>query len=88
MFNILIKVATGSDKGKELDAIMKRGDLVPNEAVLELLEQAMRKVETTSKGFLIDGYPREKLQGVAFEKAISPVDIIIYLECKPVNYIC
>lgn len=80
-------MASGSDKGKELDGIMKRGELVSNEAVLDLLEQAMRKVESTSKGFLIDGYPREKNQGAAFEKAISPVDIILYFECKPVSYI-
>lgn len=29
-------------------------------------------------------YPREKSQGVAFEQTISPVDLIISLECKPV----
>lgn len=30
-------------------------------------------------------YPREKSQGVAFEKSIAPVDLIISLECKPVS---
>lgn len=64
---------------------MTRGDLVPNEEVLGLLEQAMRKVEATSSGFLIDGYPREKNQGAAFEKSIAPVDIILYFECAPVS---
>lgn len=28
-----------------------------------------------------DSYPREKNQGVEFEKAIAPVDLIISLEC-------
>lgn len=32
-------------------------------------------------------YPREKTQGVAFEKTIAPVDLIISLECKPVKFI-
>jgi len=77
------EVASGSDKGKELSEIMKKGDLVPNEEVLGLLERAMRQVEATSSGFLIDGYPREKNQGVAFEKAIAPVDLILSFECKP-----
>lgn len=31
-------------------------------------------------------YPREKSQGVAFEKSIAPVDLIISLECKPVGF--
>lgn len=30
----------------------------------------------------IDSYPREKNQGVAFEAAIAPVDLIISLECS------
>lgn len=49
------EVAAGTDKGKELAAIMKRGDLVPNEEVLALLEQAMHSVRGTANGFLIDG---------------------------------
>ena len=33
-----------------------------------------------SKGFLIDGYPREVAQGQEFEKAIAPCTKIIYFE--------
>lgn len=101
------EVAAGTDKGKELSEIMKRGDLVPNEEVLALLEHAMKEVIGKSSGYLIDGwalsnlgeigipnissiahlncvgrYPREKNQGVAFEAAIAPVDLIISLECS------
>lgn len=28
-----------------------------------------------ARGFLIDGYPREKSQGIAFESAIAPVTV-------------
>lgn len=47
---------------------MERGELVSNDVVLELLKDAMNKKAATSNGFLIDGYPREKDQGIAFEK--------------------
>lgn len=63
---------------------MKKGELVSNDEVLALLENAMKKV-AGSKGFLIDGYPRQKDQGAAFEKAIAPVDLILYFECKDVS---
>lgn len=63
-----LKVASGSAKGQELKSVMDKGELVSNEAVLGLLKQAMDKVAATAKGFLIDGYPREKAQGAAFEK--------------------
>lgn len=66
---------------------MKKGELVSNAEVLSLLENAMKKV-ASSKGFLIDGYPRQKDQGAAFEQAISPVDLILYFECRDVSEIC
>lgn len=65
---------------------MKKGELVSNDEVLSLLENAMKKV-ASSKGFLIDGYPRQKDQGAAFEKAIAPVDLILYFECKDVSFL-
>uniref|UniRef100_T1GX00 Adenylate kinase active site lid domain-containing protein n=1 Tax=Megaselia scalaris TaxID=36166 RepID=T1GX00_MEGSC len=75
------EVASGSEKGKELAAIMKEGKLVSNEAVLQLLDCAIKKAAASSKGFLIDGYPREKDQGAAFEKQISPADLILFFDC-------
>lgn len=41
------------------------------EVVLDLLAEAMLKKVSTSKGFLIDGYPREQAQGVKFEESVS-----------------
>lgn len=49
------EVSAGTEKGKELSEIMKRGDLVPNEEVLALLDRAMKEVVGNSNGFLIDG---------------------------------
>lgn len=76
------EVASGSDKGKELQEMMKQGILVPNEAVLKLLEAAMAKALSSTVGYLIDGYPREPAQGPEFEKFIAPVDIVLYFECS------
>ncbi|XP_037913187.1 adenylate kinase isoenzyme 1 isoform X2 [Hermetia illucens] len=76
------EVASGSDKGKELKEIMSKGALVSNDDVLQILERAMVKVSDSANGFLIDGYPREKDQGTAFEKYVAPVDLIIFFDCS------
>ncbi|XP_041971132.1 adenylate kinase isoenzyme 1 isoform X3 [Aricia agestis] len=76
------EVKSGSDRAKTLTAIMERGELVPNEIVLELLKEAMLAKADEAKGFLVDGYPREKSQGIAFESAIAPVTVIIYFEAS------
>merc|ERR1711993_217929 len=47
---------------------------------LDLLAEAMIKKLPSSKGFLIDGYPREVSQGVEFEKDIAPCAQILYFE--------
>lgn len=40
---------------------------------MELLNEKIKSKVATSKGFLIDGYPREKKQGEEFEKAVNCV---------------
>ena len=48
--------------GKQLNAVMEKGDLVPLFVVLDLMAEAMLSKLGGSKGFLIDGYPREVAQ--------------------------
>jgi len=76
------EVQSGSERGKHLTAIMERGELVPLEEVLALLKDAMVKKAATSKGFLIDGYPRELDQGKRFEADVAPVECVLYFEVK------
>lgn len=41
------------------------------DTVLDMLRDAMIAKADSSKGYLIDGYPREVNQGVEFEKKVS-----------------
>jgi len=51
--------------------------------VLDLLAEAMIKKLPSSKGFLIDGYPREVSQGQEFEKDVGECAQILYFEVNP-----
>merc|ERR1712193_595100 len=80
----------GCGKGTQCDRIVAKygythlssGDLVPLFVVLDLLAEAMIGKLSGSKGFLIDGYPREVAQGQEFEKEIAPCTKILYFEVK------
>lgn len=74
------EVKAGTERGKQLTAIMERGELVPLDVVLGLLRDGMIKKAATSKGFLIDGYPRELDQGKRFEAEVVPVNLVLYFE--------
>jgi len=76
------EVQSGSDLGKEINELIVKGELVPRQKVLDLLKQAMVKSVDNTKGFLIDGYPREIEQGVDFENDIAPCSLILYFDCK------
>lgn len=49
------EIASGTEKGKEFEEIVKRGDLISNDDVLDLLKDAIQKDADNSKGSLIDG---------------------------------
>ncbi|XP_075434631.1 adenylate kinase isoenzyme 1 isoform X2 [Ascaphus truei] len=74
------EVTSGSDRGKTLSAIMEKGELVPLDTVLDMLRDAMIAKADSSKGFLIDGYPREVKQGTEFEKKIAAPSLLLYID--------
>ena len=50
-------VAAGTELGKKADTIMKAGQLVPDEVVIGLIEDALKQPEC-ERGVLLDGFPR------------------------------
>ncbi|XP_044517290.1 adenylate kinase isoenzyme 1 isoform X1 [Gracilinanus agilis] len=74
------EVRSGSERGKTLSEIMEKGELVPLDTVLDMLKEAILAKAETSKGFLIDGYPREVAQGEAFEKKIGSPTLLLYID--------
>jgi adenylate kinase len=68
------EVKSGSKRGQKLNEMMQKGQLVPDEIVLEMIKDAMLANIKTSKGFLIDGYPRAVEQGINFEKQVRTLN--------------
>jgi adenylate kinase len=52
--------------GKQVKSILDRGELVPDDLTLGLLEERMRKTDAR-KGFILDGYPRNLAQAEALD---------------------
>jgi len=76
------EVGSGSERGKKLNKLMKRGLLVPNKVVLDMIKETMLEKKSTSKGFLVDGYPRAVNQGIEFETEIVPCAFVISVEAS------
>jgi len=64
------EIAAGTDLGKKMSVIMSKGELVPDEVVIEMI--ASRIDNTKDKaGFLFDGFPRTVAQTEALEKMLN-----------------
>jgi adenylate kinase len=50
-------VASGSELGRQAQPIMARGDLVPDEIVLGMVEERIGRPDAAA-GFVLDGFPR------------------------------
>jgi adenylate kinase len=53
---------------------MKRGDLVPDQTVLDLIRERTGCLRCQG-GFLLDGFPRTVVQAEAFEKILQPENL-------------
>lgn len=59
-------VASGSELGERVRKIMEVGELVPDEVVIQIVEQRLRRADC-AKGFVLDGFPRTPGQAKALD---------------------
>ncbi|MFO1183891.1 MAG: adenylate kinase [Bauldia sp.] len=63
-------VAAGTAIGRKADEIMKRGDLVPDAVILDVIGERMDKPDA-AKGFILDGFPRNVAQADALKRLLE-----------------
>ena len=64
------EIASGTELGKKVSSIMSKGELVPDEVVVEMIANKVDSAKNTA-GFLFDGFPRSVAQTVALEKMLN-----------------
>ena len=64
------EIATGTELGKKMSAIMSKGELVPDEVVIEMIAVKIDGAKDKA-GFLFDGFPRTVAQTIALEKMLN-----------------
>ena len=72
------EIREGTQLGLEAKSLIDRGELVPDEVILGMVKNRIRK-EDCKNGFLFDGFPRTIAQAEALED-ISSIDYVINIE--------
>jgi adenylate kinase len=66
-------MADGSELGRRVQPIYDRGDLVPDDLMIELIRERLQ-AEDTGDGFILDGFPRTMAQAEALDSMLSEID--------------
>ena len=77
------EIAKGSEIGKEADKYVSKGELVPNDIMMDVLS---KKLDLLRKGYILDGFPRTlqqlKLLDAYFESHGKEIDNAFFLTVR------
>ena len=75
-------IAEGSELGRRVQPIIERGDLVPDELMVELIRERLAEED----GFVLDGFPRTLPQAEALDAMLDeigkPLDVVLLLDVR------
>lgn len=67
-------VRDGTELGKQAEAYMKAGDLVPDALIMGIMGERLQEPDC-AKGFLLDGFPRTIPQAEALKELLAKLNI-------------
>ena len=65
--------------GLKAKTYMDKGELVPDDLVIEIVKDRLNKEDVKQNGFILDGYPRTLSQAKALND-ITDIDLVLLLE--------
>ncbi|EGD73072.1 hypothetical protein PTSG_04787 [Salpingoeca rosetta] len=71
------EIAAKTERGKQVEALVQSGKLVPDKVVLDLLRAKMQTL--CSKPLILDGYPRTRSQAEALHE-IAPPEAVLHID--------
>ena len=74
------EVDAGTPEGKLASEYMNKGQLVPNQVVVDMVKNRLAQPDVQDNGWLLDGYPRSADQAAAIlEEGIHP-DVFLLIQ--------
>ena len=65
------EIAKGSELGKQIDALISKGNLVPDDMMYGVIENYISSLPADCKGTIFDGYPRTVSQAESLTKLLQ-----------------
>jgi len=65
-----VEIKKQSKLGKEVQSLMAKGELVPDDTMLEIIKRRLNEPDTTN-GFILDGFPRTIQQAESLDELLE-----------------
>jgi len=79
------EIETGTETGRKARLFIEKGELVPDDLVLEFMEQRLESL-LPQDGFVLDGFPRTLRQAEALDEWLLerqvPIEAVLFCECS------
>ncbi|MEA4816929.1 MAG: adenylate kinase [Lachnospiraceae bacterium] len=72
------EVAKGTELGLKVKSVMASGALVSDDLIIEIVKSRIAQ-DDCKNGFLLDGFPRTKVQAEKLDELVGKIDRAIYL---------
>ena len=80
------QIARGTELGKTADSYISKGQLIPDELMVNILAHVLDSHEESKKGVIFDGFPRTIAQAEALTRMLAErnaqVDVVLGLEVE------
>jgi adenylate kinase len=73
------EIKAGTDDGKRLNELMQAGSLVPDDVIIKLVSERLKKPDCEA-GYLLDGFPRTIPQAQALKDANVKLDFVLEIQ--------
>ena len=68
--------------GIEAESLMSTGELLPDELITRMVDERLTERDATTRGFILDGYPRTVVQATMLEEIVAarPLHFVVNLD--------
>ncbi len=67
-------VRNGTELGQKAKGYMDKGELVPDELIIDMVRERLVEADSDNGGFVLDGFPRTVAQAQALEEVLDELD--------------
>ncbi len=65
------EIARGTELGRYIDSLISKGNFVPDDLIIKIIDEKISETKGSCNGFIFDGFPRNVVQAEALDALLA-----------------